>query len=247
MTLEDIAILLLIFLASFIPTVVALIWLRSGERGRRERWEDLFFTFAFGAVVAVIMATAVELAATMLLDTLVVREYGFFTQNPTAVTFLVVIVIAPVVEEFAKLLGVFRYSRYIWRPRNGLVFGAAAGLGFASTENFLFESTAYFQEGLEAFLTLALVRSFSSALMHASATSISGYGVARSRSYGGPWWPYYVAAVAMHASFNIFASFGVFFSQRLGPIANGIGLAFSLALVIFAVLFIRWRLEGFHP
>lgn len=247
MTLEDVVFLFIIFLASFVPTVAALIWLRWGERGRRERWEDLLRTFLFGAVVAAIIATVLELIATSLLFNPVIREYEYFSQAPTVLTFIAIIVIAPVIEEYVKALGVRSFSRYIWRPRNGLIFGAAAGLGFAATENFLYESTAYFEEGVSAFIAVAVVRSVSSTLMHASATSISGYGVARSKTYGGPWWPYLAMAVLMHAFFNLFASFGLLFTARLGPAAEAIGLVSSIVLVVVAVLFIRWRLHGYNP
>jgi RsiW-degrading membrane proteinase PrsW (M82 family) len=246
MTLADLAAILILLLAAFVPTIGALIWLRWGERGRKERWEDLILTFLGGAVIAVIMATVLEIAATEFLVSTIAREYEFFSRNPTTVTFLVIIVFAPLIEEFAKVMVVRRFSRYIWRPRNGLVFGAACGLGFAATENFLYEGTALFQEGLDAFLAVALVRSFSSALMHASATSISGYGVARAKSYGEHWWPYFAAAVVMHASFNLFASFGLLFTERLGPGANIFGLVFSLVLVLISVLYLRWRIGGYH-
>jgi RsiW-degrading membrane proteinase PrsW (M82 family) len=245
MSLFDVAVIIAILLAAFIPALAALIWLRSGERGRKERWEDLFMTFLFGAVVAVIIATLLELAASAFLFHPVVREYEFFARDPSTVTFIIIIVIAPFVEEFAKLMGVRRFSRYIWRPRNGLIFGAAAGLGFAATENFLYEGTAFFEEGFAAFLTVAFIRSISSALMHASATSVSGYGYARSKIYQEHWWPYFLLAVAMHSSFNLFASFGELFTDRLGPAASVFGLVFSLALVFMSVLFLRHRLHGY--
>ena len=246
MTLGDIAAIFVLLIGAYLPAIIALIWLRWGERGRKERWEDLTLTFLGGAVIAVIVATVLEVIATELLLFTVVREYDLFSRDPTMVTFLVIIVLAPVIEEFAKVMVVRRFSRYIWRPRNGLVFGAACGLGFAATENFLYEGTALFQEGLAAFLAVALVRSFSSALMHASATSISGYGVARAKSYGEHWWPYFAVAVAMHASFNLFASFGVLFAARLGAAASIFGLIFSIILVLFSVLYLRWRIGGYH-
>ncbi len=246
MTLGDLAAVIVLLFAAYVPTIVALIWLRSGERGRKERWEDLILTYLGGAVIAVIMATVLEIAATEFLVSTIAREYEFFSRDPTMVTFLVIIVLAPLIEEFACVMVVRRFSRYIWRPRNGLVFGAAVGLGFAATENFLYEGTALFVEGFAAFLSVAVVRSFSSALMHASATSISGYGVARAKSYGEHWWPYFLAAVAMHASFNLFASFGELFTARIGPAASVFGLVFSLILVLIAVLYLRWRIGGYH-
>lgn len=246
MILETLASVLLLLVGAYVPAIVALVWLRLGERGRKERWEDLTLTFLGGAVIAVIVAIVLEVAASELLLSNIAREYEIFTRDPNLITFIAIIVLAPIIEEFAKVMVVRRFSRYIWRPRNGLVFGAACGLGFAATENFLYEGTALFQGGLLAFLAVALVRSFSSALMHASATSISGYGVAREKAYGDHWWPYLAVAILMHASFNLFASFGSFFRTPLGSAAEGFGLVFSIILVTAAVLFIRNRLHGYH-
>jgi hypothetical protein len=70
--------------------------------------------------------------------------------------------------------------------------------------------------------------------------------VARAKSYGEHWWPYFLVAVAMHASFNLFASFGELFTTRIGPAARIFGLVFSLILVLIAVLCLRWRIGGYH-
>ncbi len=246
MNFGDLAFLLLVLLASFIPSLAALLWLRSLERGRKEHWNDLLLTFAFGSVVAAIAALIIELAATAILFGPIIREYEFLALNPSILSFIVIIILAPVIEESVKAIGVKRYSRYMWRPRNGLVFGAAVGLGFAATENFLYESTAYLAEGAQAFVTLAVMRSFSSTLMHASASSIAGYGIARNKTYGGPWWPYLAIAVLMHVFFNLFASFGELFSDRYGEAAGSIGLIISILLVLIALLIIRHRLRGYH-
>jgi hypothetical protein len=94
------------------------------------------------------------------------------------------------------------------------------------------------------FLTTALVRSFSSALMHGSATSMSGYGLARSMFGGKSWVPYYLLAVLMHATFNLFASFGGLFESELGSIADLVGLAFAFVLVIISVKTVRAKISS---
>ena len=242
----DILFLFLVFFAAFIPSFIALIWLRSLIQGRRERWEDLLLTFAFGSAVSAIAALLIELTASYLLFESIGREYELFVLNPSIISFIMIILIAPVVEEYVKALGVSYYSRSIWRPRNGLMTGAAVGLGFAATENFLYESNAYLAEGAEAFIVLALVRSFSSTLMHASATSIAGYGFARAKIYGSRWWPYLIIAMLMHILFNFFASFGELFSEVYGEVMESMGLIFSILLVVIALLFIRSRLRGHY-
>jgi RsiW-degrading membrane proteinase PrsW (M82 family) len=155
-----------------------------------------------------------------------------------------VIVVAPFVEEFAKLFGLLRTSGFIDHPRSGLVLGAAVGLGFAATENMMYEGSALLQGGVVLFLATALIRSFSSALMHGSATSMSGYGLARKKFGGGSWTPYYLLAVLMHGTFNLFASFGGLFESELGSIANVVGLAFAFFLVIMSVKMVKARINA---
>ncbi len=237
---------LVLLSAAYVPAILALIWIRWGERGRKERWDDLFLTFTGGAVIAVIAATVLEIAAAGILNSAVLREYDIFVRNPNLITFIIIIGIAPIIEEFVKVMVVLRFSRYIWRPRNGLVFGAACGLGFAATENFLYEGTALFTSGFAAFVSLAVIRSISSLLMHASATSISGYGVARAKSYADHWWPFLIIAVVMHSTFNMLASFGELFESRIGPVANVVGLGFSIGLCLVSILYLRWRIGGYH-
>ncbi len=66
---------LLLLIAAFVPSLAVLFWLRWGVRGKKERWDDLILTFIGGAVVAVIIATILELIAAELLYSTVVREY----------------------------------------------------------------------------------------------------------------------------------------------------------------------------
>jgi hypothetical protein len=78
--------------------------------------------------------------------------------------------------------------------------------------------------------------------MHASATSVSGYGIAKSSLGMGSWLPYYLVAVLMHASFNLFASFGELFKDPLGEAAALIGLVFAFVLVIVSVTWTRKKI-----
>jgi RsiW-degrading membrane proteinase PrsW (M82 family) len=239
-----VATLLIITLASFVPAMIFLAWIRSGAMGRKEPWFQLSIVFLFGAIVAVVVAITLEVLAMALLSLPIVREYDLFAKNPSAMTFVMAVVVAPFVEEFAKLFGLLRTSGFIDHPRSGLVFGAAVGLGFAATENMLYEGSALLGGGVVLFLTTALVRSFSSALMHGSATSMSGYGLARSMFGGKSWVPYYLLAVLMHATFNLFASFGGLFESELGSIADLVGLAFAFVLVIISVKTVRAKISS---
>jgi RsiW-degrading membrane proteinase PrsW (M82 family) len=203
----------------------------------------ILLSYLFGAIGAVAIAMVLEMIAMTLLSSPVLSEYDFFALDPTALTFVMAIIIAPLAEEAAKALGVSRIiTRSLGTIRSGLVLGVASGLGFAATENLLYEAGALMEGGLGAFLSLAIMRTFSSALMHASATSVSGYGIARSSMGGGSWIPFYLLAVLMHGSFNLFASFGEMLSDQLGEWATMIGLVFAFVLVIVSVSWTKKRI-----
>jgi RsiW-degrading membrane proteinase PrsW (M82 family) len=236
---------ILLILVAFIPTIVFMAWFRATGKRTREPWSVVIMSYLFGAIGAIIIALALEMGAMAFLSSPIVREYDIFALDPTALTFIMVIVIAPIVEEAAKALGVSKsMTRTLGTPRSGLVLGAAAGLGFAATENLLYEGGALMEGGMTAFIAIAVVRTFSSALMHASATSVSGYGIARPSLGGGSWLPYYLLAVIMHASFNLFASFGELFKDTLGETAALIGLIFAFVLVIASVTWTRRRISS---
>jgi RsiW-degrading membrane proteinase PrsW (M82 family) len=126
---------------------------------------------------------------------------------------------------------------------DGIVFGAAAGLGFAATENLLYESNTYFADGTGAFITIAVIRSLSSALLHASASSVFGLGIARGALQGKGWFLYYLGAVTMHGLFNLAASFGSIYEGDIGPSAYLIGLAAAFAIAIVGILMVRSKIR----
>ncbi len=238
------AVLSILALSSFLPALVFLAWFRSAGRGRKEQWSQLTMAFLFGAVAAIIIALLLEAIAAALLSHPIFREYEFLAADPSLFTFVMVVLVAPIAEESAKILGLFRMSRYMAQQRSGLVFGVAIGLGFAATENLLYEGAALSQGGVAMFLAVALVRSFSSALMHGCATSMSGYGVARKKFSRKSWLPYYLLAVFMHALFNLFASLGGLFGDDLSTAASMIGLLFAFALVLFSVKAVREKINS---
>jgi RsiW-degrading membrane proteinase PrsW (M82 family) len=93
------------------------------------------------------------------------------------------VLVAPAMEEPAKaafLLYVI-WNRHFDNMTDGFVYGAAAGLGFGMTENFMYFVGASGDVGVWGFTVV--VRTFYSALMHATATSIVGatLGFARFR------------------------------------------------------------------
>lgn len=98
------------------------------------------------------------------------------------------VVIAPLVEEPSKAVILFAvlFSRHFDNAADGFVYGAAAGLGFGMTENFLYFSDVASSGDVAAWLSTVVIRTFFSAVMHACATSFVGaaLGWARFRGLG---------------------------------------------------------------
>lgn len=127
---------------------------------------------------------------------------------------------------------------------DGIIYGAAAGLGFAATENLLYEGSAFLTSGTGALITIAVVRTLSSALLHATSSSVFGLGIARGAWQGRRLLPYYLGAVAIHSVFNFAASFGVIYAGTIGDVANLIGLVAALALAIGGISIMRVKIRA---
>jgi len=235
--------LIILALAAFVPSLIYLVWIRNTERYSREPYFRLIWVFILGATLSVLLAVLAEMVLMTLYDENVGRVYQILGENPNISTLVLACVIAPLVEEFAKAMGVFKVRRRFSEIEDGIVYGAAAGLGFAATENLIYETDAYLTYGAEAFIATAVIRSLSSALLHASASSVFGLGIARKAFQGKGWLPYYFGAVVMHSLFNLFASFGSMFADELGDGASLIGLLAAFAIALTGIRAVRAKIR----
>ena len=102
------------------------------------------------------------------------------------------VLVAPLIEEPTKavFLLIVAMSRHFDNTTDGFVYGAAAGLGFGMTENMLYfyqvSQVAGFdlEHGVSAWMGTVAIRTFYSAVMHATATSIIGASIGWSRFRG---------------------------------------------------------------
>jgi len=230
--------------AAFAPSLAYLVWMRNTERFQKEPYGRLLRVFFIGgALISVVVAIILESILLDLLNQNVERVYQVFGENPNITTLVLACVIAPLVEELAKSYGVFRVRRFMREVEDGIVYGAAAGLGFAATENLFYESDAFLTNGAEAFILTAIVRTLSSALLHASASSVMGLGIARGALEGRSWLPYYLGAVVMHALFNLAASLGLILGEDVGESAVLFGLAAAFMIAIFGIQTVRAKVR----
>lgn len=148
---------------------------------------------------------------------------------------------APVAEEILKSLSLFYVSRQkdFTYFVDGAIYGFAAGIGFSIVENFL-----YVQQNPQMGVPLALVRGFSTCLMHGTAAALVGAAMGRFRfkrgssqllALGGGW----LAAILLHAAFNAISKAGLVPQGLVTPLAVAIGLA-GVGLIAF---FISWGLR----
>ncbi|TLZ72110.1 MAG: PrsW family intramembrane metalloprotease [Methanobacteriota archaeon] len=234
-------------LFAFIPPAIFVIWIRNTERYGREPWGMILGMFIWGAFFAVIIGVILELILSIPLQVNSPVEDFIARRFPDTDAFAVVfvaLVIAPFVEEFAKAYGVLRRQAVIREPEDGYVYGATSGLGFSATENLIYGAFTFVLLGFIPSLVQIAIRSISSSLLHASATSVTGYGIARHRLWGprfsaAPW---YLAAVAMHAAFNGIAVVGSSIAQAYGDVGQLLLLAAAVVFSFLAISIVRGKI-----
>jgi protease PrsW len=148
-------------------------------------------SFLWGAIGAVTLAMAGSLVMMMPLQMVL----GNAMADSAGAVF-----VAPLVEEPMKALILFLivWSRHFDNTTDGFVYGAAAGLGFGMTENFLYFTGVAMSGSVGAWMATVVIRTFYSAVMHAVATSIVGasFGFSRFR-------PFFVKLLAIPFGFGV--------------------------------------------
>jgi RsiW-degrading membrane proteinase PrsW (M82 family) len=149
---------------------------------------------------------------------------------------LVFVIIAPLIEEFLKALGVLLLGYRLRGRAEALLWGVACGAGFALTESLFNGSIA-----LEGWGAVMLMR-WGASLMHCISSGILGLGWHHTLTSRRPWrlLKAYAASTGVHALWNL-AAVGValpslLISARpydvLGQGFPGFALSFSLILLV---------------
>ena len=175
------------------------------------------------------------------------------TFSATAAMGIGAVLVAPLVEEVTKGL-VFLplvWTDHFDNETDGLIYGAASGLGFATIENlyYFLQFVSSDNFGVAMMLVAIAMRALFTAVMHSISTALLGMavGYARHRHSAGKsrWVIYpligYVLAVANHALWNgaaVLAKFNAGFQLA------GIGLVLLASAVLFALT--QWSLNREH-
>ena len=160
-----------------VPMVVFLAVVWWMDRYDREPLWLLTLVFMWGAIGGVVLALIGS--TVLMLPVGLVASAGIADATGA-------VVIAPLIEEPAKaaILLLVIWNRHFDNMTDGFVYGAAAGLGFGMTENFLyFASVAVTGDPIGWAFTVVL-RTLYSAVMHASASSLVGAALGFARFRG---------------------------------------------------------------
>ena len=231
MPIDPIALALTLAVASvFLTTVVILIWWI--DRYDREPWPLLLSVFLWGLIAA----PGLVLAAGGLIAGIA---------NWIGSGLLTSVIVAPIVEELAKGVGILLVvilSQHFDNPTDGLVYGTAVGLGFAVTENLLYGLWTGSLMAHGQAETYVLGRTLFTAGVHALASSVVGAGLGLGRTsgrrIGAVGWALMglVVAVALHGGWNLvllkvpYEAGWVFPTMILGPLYLVFVLSFVLML-----------------
>lgn len=203
---------------------------------------DLYASGHFRTVVLCFLWGLIAFALALGLNTAIknyVLEATLHMASTRALT-LTVVLIAPIIEEILKSLALVYLAR---RPDfayfvDGAIYGFAAGIGFSVLENLWYMNQPY---AAGQGVMLVISRSFSTCLMHGSASALVGVSIGRFRyGHGGArllstilgW----TAAITLHSVFNRVVQFWQGPALLLGVVGLGLGG------VVLIALFIRWGL-----
>ena len=225
-------------LLSFVPAYFYLKSIRDSEKADVEPWETIGLAFVWGALSGIFLAGIFNALGTAFLLVMLVESEAYNLEDIENLTIvLTVVVVAPIVEEFVKPLIMFRNTTVrneIDEVEDGIVYGAACGLGFGATENVLYGlSEGAVSAGILGIFLIVLLRTFSSILLHLVATSFTGYGIAKYQVEGQSFSivvKYYLLAVLIHAAWNGLAIYSIQFDSNVGVLllfAASIMLAIS--------------------
>ncbi len=235
--------------ASFASLVVVgyLVFIWWLDRYEREPAWLVLLTFAWGALGGTLFSCVIN--STLGAFAHIIGGSGFGS-------FATAVLIAPPVEEFMKgliLLAIVLIGNNVDNRTDGLIYGAATGLGFACVENlwYYYNNAAH---GFAAIFLIATIRTLFTAMLHCTSSAMLGMavGYARHRSGTLRWFIFpaigYFFAVLNHATWNGISTTSSLLSKD--PTFNLAALLFGMVIltgtIILMFILTQWSLHSEH-
>jgi len=223
----NLSLALISLIAAFVPMVCYMIAIWLLDRYDREPVWLVALNFIWGAVGAIVIG--------FLASQFFERSFSGVVFSAENKNFVGSILTAPLIEEIAKgvfLLFVTAPLKDFDNMTDGVVYGAAIGLGFGMTENFLY----FLNVGtMQEWIVLVPVRSILSAVMHACSTAAFGAFIGYSK-FQSKNKKYFVVpagllvAMLIHFIWNFSVTYG---SGRLTLV--GVVFIFVAVIIMFAL------------
>jgi RsiW-degrading membrane proteinase PrsW (M82 family) len=166
----------LLFVTPFVVTYV--VFIRWCDRFEPEPWWLIICAFVWGALFATIGGGI----SSGIIQSIVEATTGAVAHDPDIEAFGAT-VLAPVFEEGFKGLGVAIIAaasamglKELDGALDGAIYGGVIGLGFTLTEDILYVSAQFEQEGLGGFVVLLFLRTVLLGLSHCTFTACTGLG-----------------------------------------------------------------------
>lgn len=227
----DFSLFVALLLAAFLPPLLFAVRLRNAERHRREPWQALGKAFLWGAFGATLLAVLFE---SLLFPLLPADEQPLVPEGTEAgaealvlagAITLAAVVVAPLVEELTKAMGLRFVRDEDPEPEDGAIYGGMMGLGFAGTETAFYIAIAYGLQGIETAAATAIVRGVATVSLHGASTAISGHGYWQARHGGrrGAFLGALLVAMLFHGAYNALASIDALYAMA-GAILLALGV-----------------------
>ena len=227
--------------AGIVPMLAYLAFIYWLDRYEREPWWLVGLVFLWGGFGGSIFGC--------LINSVLI---GLFSSalGPEQASWAGQLFVAPLVEEATKIVPLFLliFHRHFDNATDGLIYGAACGLGFAMTENAFYFYHIGSSEGLLAMETNILMRTCFTALVHCAASASWGFflGLGRYRGKLLQWVLLppvgYAVAVGIHALWNLSAistQAGADIPLPVGPLTVVMVLAFLMFALTQASLYLE--------
>ncbi len=150
------------------PVFIIIVYIYCKDKYEKEPKGLLLLNFIFGAIVSIIITTALYLGIDMVFPA--PKDTSFFQQ------FIKAFFIVALVEEFSKYVIVryFSQTRTAFNePFDGIVYAVMVSMGFAATENILYV--------IDGGTKVALVRAFTAVPAHATFGILMGYFMGKAK------------------------------------------------------------------